>query len=209
MMYVKNDEEIRKWIAEGSPAAEHEHSDESRAEDGGMRDDHVTGHAEEATGDSGHAGIRMPAFGDLLSQRELDDLVASFKVASGMVRPPAGTGERRGHDLAREWNCFSCHGVAASGGLPNPGSFAGFIPGWYGPDFHELVKNREEFDAWIRSGSIPRIERNPIASHYVRKQRIAMPEYPDLTAAELDDLWSYSLWLAETGGGHEGAPSPW
>jgi len=190
MMYVKNDEEIRKWIDEGSTADDHEHSDDS---DEG----------------SGHRGIKMPAYGDLLSDSELDDLVAAFKVASGMIRPAAGTTERRGHDLARKWNCLSCHGVGASGGMSNPGSFAGFIPGWYGNDFGDLVKDRKEFDQWILAGSIPRMDRNPIASHFIRKQRISMPEYENLTETELDDLWMYAAWLAQTDGGHIGEPSPW
>lgn len=199
MMYVKNDEDIRNWINVGSAGMPPAHSEGAQAISEG------TG----ADGGTGHRGIRMPAYGDLLSERELDDLVASFKVVSGMVRPEPGSAERRGLDLARKWNCFSCHGPGGSGGLPNPGSFAGFIPGWYGADFSELVDNREEFDRWVRAGSIPRIEHNPIASHFVRKQRISMPEYASLTDSELEELWSYAQWLGQTDGGHRGDASPW
>jgi len=147
------------------------------------------------------AAIRMPAYRDVLRGSDLDDLTAAFLVLSGMGRPDRGAPEGRGYDLAREWRCFSCHGAGGSGGLPNPGSFAGFIPGWYGADFGDLVRDREEFDAWIREGEIPRLTSSRIASHFIRRQRIQMPPYRDLTAQELDDLWAYASWLAATDGG--------
>jgi hypothetical protein len=92
-----------------------------------------------------------------------------------MSLPEGGSPARRGYDQARRWQCFSCHGVPAAGGLPNPGSLTGFIPGWYGPDFEDLVLNREEFDAWIREGGIPRLRGSAIAAWFIRRQKIAMP----------------------------------
>jgi hypothetical protein len=113
-----------------------------------------------------------------------------------MSRPAAGTGAARGLEVAQRWRCFSCHGPAAAGGLSNPGSFAGFIPGWYGADFADLVRDRGEFDAWIREGQIPRLAQHPIASFFVRRQKLQMPTYKDLTAEDLDALWAYAGWLA-------------
>lgn len=151
---------------------------------------------------SGDLTIEMPAYRDVLHGTDLEDLVAAFKALSGMGAPPADTPARRGEQLARSLGCTGCHGPAGSGGLPNPGSFTGFIPGWYGPDFEDLVRSRDEFDAWVRNGSSERIRDSAIASYFVRRQRVAMPSYPRLADGDLDALWAYVGWLEETGGGH-------
>ena len=100
-------------------------------------------------------------------------------------------------------------GSAGSGGLPNPGSFTGYVPGWYGADFGELVRDRQEFDGWIRDGTIPRLARHPIAGYFLERQRVPMPAYRDMTTGELDNLWAYFQWLEETDGGHRGEIQPW
>ncbi len=191
MMYVKNDDEIRKFIREGSGKGDH--------------DEEPSGEEEEA---GEHHGMRMPEFDSILDSGDLDDLVAAFKVLSGMSVTPAGSPERRGANLARQWNCFSCHGPAGSGGFPNPRSFAGFIPGWYGADFRDLVRDRDEFGLWIREGSIKRLTSNPLASFFVERQKVLMPAYKRFTEEQIDDLWAYAQWLAETNGGSEGE-APW
>jgi hypothetical protein len=83
------------------------------------------------------------------------------------------------------------------------------VPGWYGADFTDLVRDRAEFDAWIREGSAPRFTEGWIASHFLRRQRLAMPAYRSLTPEELDALWAYTEWLARTDGGHRGGARPW
>ncbi len=180
MMYVENDEEIRDYILDGS-APEQGHGS--------------AGH------DHGTPAIEMPAYKNVLGGSDLEDLVAAFKVLSRMSLPPAGSSARRGHAVAQEWQCFSCHGPAGSGGLPNPASFSGSIPGWYGADFDDLVRNREEFDEWILEGSLSRLENHPIAPFFIRRQRVSMPAYREMRPDELDDLWAYVQWLRETGGG--------
>ncbi|MFQ5718213.1 MAG: c-type cytochrome [Acidobacteriota bacterium] len=161
-----------------------------------------TGDASSPDADQELAGtIRMPAYRDVLSGTDLEDLVAAFTVLSGMRRPVAGSAARRGLDLAVTWDCLACHGAAGSGGLPNPGSFTGFIPGWYGPDFSDLVRSRDEFETWIRQGSIPRLSGQAVARYFLARQRISMPPYPRFTSEQIDDLWSYAAWLDRTGGG--------
>jgi len=157
-------------------------------------------------GDESDGSIAMPPYKDVLSDADLNDLVAAFKVASGMTGPPRSTPARAGLDIARNWNCFACHGAAGSGGLPNPRSFTGFIPGWYGADFNDLVRDRAEFDDWILQGTIPRLANSRLASFFIERQRVAMPAYPELTRQQLDDLWSYTQWLGETEGGHLADP---
>jgi mono/diheme cytochrome c family protein len=182
MMYVENDDEVRQYILDGE----------------------LEGHVEEHD-----EAIEMPAYRDYVDDGEVDDLVAAFKVLSGMSVPPSDSAARRGLDVARRWQCFSCHGAAGSGGLPNPGSFTGFIPGWYGADFDDLVRDRGEFDEWIREGSIKRLRQSRVARYFIGRQRIQMPEYGQLTPEELDDLWAYARWLRETDGGHRGSAKPW
>jgi hypothetical protein len=122
-------------------------------------------------------------------------------ILSEMAAPPADSPAQRGYQTAKTWGCFSCHGAGASGGLPNPGSLTGFVPGWYGDDFKDLVRGRQEFDSWIRDGGIPRLAKNPLAARFIRRQRIQMPRYRNLDPEPLDQLWAYAGWLAKTGGG--------
>lgn len=189
MMYVNSDEQIRQFILDG---VSHARRDSAAALE----------EREKMT-------IGMPAYREQVSDSDVEDLIAAFKILSRMAIPPAGSAERRGHDVAERWKCFACHGPAGSGGLPNPGSFAGFIPGWYGVDFDDLVRNRAEFEIWIREGTIPRLRGNAIASYFLRRQRIDMPAYGKLPARDIDDLWSYARWLADTDGGHRGVEKPW
>jgi hypothetical protein len=189
MMYVKSDDDIRRYIMEGSPedASGHDHDKDS-------------GDAE---------AIAMPAYGNVIDRRDLEDLVATFKVLSGMVAPARGTPARDGYDLARQWKCFSCHGPAGSGGLPNPGSFTGFVPGWHGADFDDLVRDRSEFDTWVLEGNIPRLSDHLIARFFLRRQLLQMPAYREMTDDQLDSLWAYFRWLKETDGGHKGEIASW
>ena len=143
----------------------------------------------------------MPAYRGVLSTREIDDVVAAFLVLSGMKRPAAGSLEARGLEVAEAHACFSCHAPGGSGGLSNPGSFTAFVPGWYGPDFRELVRDRDEFVAWVREGRIGRLAADPIAGRFIRRQRLQMPAYRNIPEDELDALWAYVLWLGRTRGG--------
>jgi mono/diheme cytochrome c family protein len=184
MMYVKNDQDIRRYILNGSTPKV-----ESR---------------EGFAGSAPRAALTMPSYRGHLQGKDLEDLVAAYKVLSGMAGPPPGGPEERGYQLARQWHCLSCHGAGGSGGLPDPGSFSGFIPGWYGADFKDLVRSQEEFVAWIRDGGIPRLAHNPLASYFLRRQRIRMPRYRNLEAGEVQDLWAYVRWLNRSGGGLTG-----
>jgi mono/diheme cytochrome c family protein len=181
MMYVENEAEIREFILDGISS---------------RRAASFT-----ALEELERAAIPMPAYKNVLEGSDLDDLTAAFLVLSGMSDPPRDTPEGRGRDLARRWQCFSCHGPGGAGGVENPGSFAGYIPGWYGPDFEELVRDREEFESWIRDGTLKRLATHPVASRFLAAQRVPMPPYPDLTAEELGELWAYVGWLERTEGG--------
>ena len=188
MMYVQDEAEVREYVLEGTSRR--------RAASASGRDR------------SSRAAINMPAYRDALSAAEVDDVVAAFTVLSGMRRAPDGTPEAGGEAVAERFRCGSCHGLAGSGGIRNPGSFTGTVPGWYGPEFKELVRDRTEFDAWIAEGTIPRLEKHPVASRFMTRQRLAMPKY-DLSASDRDALWAYFGWLERTRGGLDSPPRAW
>lgn len=169
---------------------------------------HVTGPADarelilEGSGDGKTPdAIHMPPYRDLLRGSDLDDLVAAFAVLSGMSAPPPGSAAEAGQAVARRAGCFGCHGPAGAGGVPNPGSLSGSVPGWYGAEFADLVRGRAEFDGWIREGSIERLRESRLARRYLERQPLSMPAYPELAPGELDALWAYASWLGETEGG--------
>ncbi len=181
MMYVKNEDEVREFVLDGVSVRR------ARSESANARRE--------------RAAIRMPAYRDTLSSRQVDDVVAAFLVLSGMNGPADETPEARGLEIAEEHRCFSCHASGGSGGRPNPGSFTGFVPGWYGADFGDLVRDRDEFVAWVRDGKIERLSENPVARRFIRRQRLQMPAYRDMSDDEADALWAYVSWLGTTRGG--------
>lgn len=188
MMYVQNEAEVREYVLDGiSRRRAASSSARSRTE---------------------RAGITMPPYRDVLSNGEIDDVVAAFTVLSGMKRPPDGTREAEGAAVAERFRCHACHGVAGSGGVGNPGSFTGTVPGWYGPEFRELVRDRTEFDAWITEGAIPRLANHPIASRFLARQRLQMPKYA-VSPSDRDALWAYTAWLERTRGGLEAPAHAW
>ena len=175
MMYAKNADEVREWIEDGSTSVK-------RASQ--------TWRAEREKG-----ALRMPAFENRLTSREIDDLVAFVLASAGDPAPqdslPAA-GVERAHDLG----CFGCHGVGGRFARPNPGSFKGYVPPWDGPDFPELVSNRAEFEEWVNSGVSRRFESNPAASFFLKRAALHMPHYrKHLQPGDLDALWAYVTWL--------------
>lgn len=137
--------------------------------------------------------VVMPAYGEILDDDQIADLVAFAAAVEGvgLVGDP-GSPEARGRTLAREHGCLACHGVEGSGGLPNPRSLGGFIPGFIGDNFPDLVRDRAEFGEWILEGTSRRLEHNPLIRHFWRRQDIQMPAYRGrLSEAEIDDLWAW------------------
>jgi mono/diheme cytochrome c family protein len=177
MMYAHSDQELREYILDGAPQAKLARP-EYRAE--------IEGQA-----------LRMPAYRPEVSARQADDLVAYLRAASGLLGPPDDTLAAKGADAAISAGCFNCHGDLGIGGLPNPGSLKGYIPGFGGPDFDELVRSDDELRAWITEGVIPRLRDDRLASFFLERQRVKMPGYRDLLApADVDALVAYVRWIA-------------
>jgi mono/diheme cytochrome c family protein len=138
----------------------------------------------------------MPGYENVISRKELDDLVEFFKAVAAFETPPPTA--QAGYQVASRLGCFGCHGPAGLVGSRNPRSFKGYIPPWRGRDFAELVKNDNELRKWILDGTIDRFESNPVARYFARRQVIQMPAYEDvLFEGELDALVAYIHWLEE------------
>lgn len=135
--------------------------------------------------------VRMPAYGDRLSDQELADLV-SFTMAAEGVDIPDEPDVEAGRQLAESQGCVTCHGVEGAGGRSNPGSLGGFIPGFLGKNFVHLVQDEAEFQEWVRTGTNQRLQRNPVVRYFWSRQAIAMPAYGEaLDEEQLQQLWSW------------------
>lgn len=147
-----------------------------------------------------HKGLlKMPAFREHVSDGEADDLVA-YVVALSPREAPPDAAVRRGIELAARNGCFACHGPMGSGGISNPGSFKGYIPGYFGEDLRELAADRAEVETWIREGNVTRLARNPAAKFFLDRQPIKMPAFgKQLSEPEVADLATMVEWIYEEG----------
>jgi mono/diheme cytochrome c family protein len=177
MMYAHDDDDVRGYILNGASA-----SKLARPEYRAEMDAQL---------------IRMPAFKDIVTAAQVDDLVAFLRASSGLLGPPAGSLAEHGADVATANACFSCHGMMGIGGVPNPGSLKGYIPGFGGEDFDELVRDDDELRGWIRTGGVPRLRNDSLAAHFIERQRIKMPAFGNqLSSDDLDAVVAYVRWLA-------------
>ncbi len=142
--------------------------------------------------------VRMPAYEGRLSEAEIADLVA-FTSAVERVELPGGESAAKGREAAGKHGCLVCHGVEGSGGLPNPGSLGGFVPGFLGGNFAHMVQDETEFREWVVDGTSSRLERNPLARFFLRRQRIAMPAYGESVSDE--EIAAIRAWIGEMRGG--------
>src|SRR5262249_45920677 len=175
MMYVKNADEIREYILDGAP--------KRRRADPDYRAQRNKG------------GLRMPAYSGHIKRPELENLVAYLRATSGQILPDEKLAAR-GAELAAELDCFSCHGPMGAGGVPNPGAFKEYIPGFWGTDYNELVLNDDELREWIAKGHIHRIKSTRLGRSFLKNQRTKMPAYGTyISADDVAALAAYVKWL--------------
>jgi cytochrome c553 len=135
--------------------------------------------------------IRMPPFGNRLSEGNIADLYTYYS-RSNTFSPPQSGAAAQGFRLASEQGCFACHGEYGMSGIDNPGSFKGYIPPWEGEDFHELARNDDDIREWIQTGSLARIAHNPLGNYFMSRQKIHMPSYRGkMTEEGINDLVAY------------------
>lgn len=174
-MYAETEEEIREWILDGKPKKLASDPKQMKLRE--------------------KAVVEMPAWRDLLSKRELEDLVAYVKAASDFEKPEDEKA-LEGRNVARKYGCFGCHGPQGRGSMPNIRAFKGYIPSWDGSDFPELARNDDEIREWILDGSTKRFMDNPLARFFIERQPIKMPAYRNhISKPEVDRLIDYIHWL--------------
>lgn len=139
--------------------------------------------------------LKMPAYGSWLTADEMADVTA-YVLAVAQFGSPSEARIAEGREIANRLGCFGCHGPEGRGGVPNPGSFKGYVPGWDGGDFDDLVRSDREFREWVEDGISERLRANPIAREILTRQAIRMPAYRELLAAgEIEVLWEYVCWM--------------
>jgi mono/diheme cytochrome c family protein len=172
MMYVNGEQEVREYILDGVSRR--------RAT------------SESAAAERRAAAVAMPAYRDVLRREEVDDLVA-YVVAIAQLEPISDPEAAKGRELVRRFRCEACHGIAGSGGVLNYGSLKGYVPGWLGPDYPELVQGEAELRQWILEGGTERLTKARLARFFISRQRVKMPAYR--TAMTEDDTRAIGAYI--------------
>ncbi|HIF63116.1 MAG TPA: hypothetical protein EYG16_11365 [Deltaproteobacteria bacterium] len=195
MMWADEPEHLREWILYGRRL-----DDESLNDRSGF-----------TAGQGSARAVVMPAYEPFLASGELEQLVAWLGAISGLQFPdaPASAPDEEkqrtarvadGLELAHRLGCFSCHGPMGTGGVQNPGSLKGYVPGFFGEDYAELVADNEELREWISDAAVSRLLDNPLARRVLESQALKMPSYGDfLEDEEIDSLVELVAWLASDG----------
>lgn len=167
--------------------------------------------------------IQMPAYGEQFGEGEIDAL-AAWVLAKGFALdggarsmdlglPETAVGSQLskeelivyGDRLSRQQACYQCHGEFGQGGISNPDSFKGYIPGFFGEDFRELTDGgaRSEIEYWIEHGRGIDIEsgwKGWLSKRYFDVQAIGMPAYDlVMSEGEITLLVDFLLLLNEMG----------
>lgn len=168
MMFIHGPDDIRQWV--------------------------MNGRLDGTSGDTA-AIVPMPAYGSVMSDQEFKDLELYLRAIMEIIEVDDTTAQK-GYDLAKKMGCFSCHGPYGLGGTTNYGGLKGYIPGWEGDDYADLVRNEEELIYWIKYGELERIKDNPFARYFTRNQMNEMPAYDKLLDDEQVNLIiHYINWL--------------
>lgn len=190
--------ELTEWIRDGVPADERERHERLL--------------------------IQMPAYGGTVLDEEAVESIVSWIIAKGISMTGAmGNGERAmpedidvsklsedqllvlGDRLSRQQGCYQCHGEFGQGGVLNPRSFKGYLPGFFGEDLLELTDGGkpEEVLHWIDTGRGRAIESGllgGVAKRFLDSQSIGMPGYESLLSeSEKRVLVDYVLLLNRWG----------
>jgi len=206
------------WLARDHLAAEH--SPKERGERAARDLDCWSCHREAATAPSLFGGSRAPeairrALRDrsvhpAISPRQETDLAAWVAVvqleADRAGDPGAAAGPLRSAERLARRDCFGCHGELGQGGVSNPGSLKGYVPGFFGRDHDRLTRGGDPavVREWIRDG-VPGFFRTGLpgcrpALWYTERQQVRMPAYATtLSPREIEALVRYVALLRSLG----------
>jgi mono/diheme cytochrome c family protein len=151
--------------------------------------------------------LQMPAFGERLTPGEIDDLAAFVGLSQYGESARLHGSTREGESLARRLACFTCHGELGQGGVENPGSLKGYIPGFFGSDFRALTRNgnRQDIREWILKGRSDYFWNQGFAGiypgrYFTDRQAIRMPAYEGfISESEVEILTDYLIEMMELG----------
>ena len=149
----------------------------------------------------------MPAFGKQLSDSQIDDLVSYVALTQYGQNASRGNDLPQGEAVARRYACYTCHGELGQGGVGNPGSLKGYIPGFFGDDFRALTRNgnRQDIREWIQSGHSEFFWNQGFAGFFpgrffTERQAIRMPEFRALVSDdEMEPLIDHLIELMHRG----------
>ena len=161
MMYVKTTDDLREYILDGAPKRRRERFRLRRAHGGGRH-----------SGMPAYRALRVVAPGrgpGRVSARRRPDRSCPRRTRRR---------SRAAATLTAEYHCFSCHGPLGAGGIANPASFKGYVPGLLGRRISPSSSHDDdELHRWIADGQIPRIAEHPIGGWFFRRQAVKMPAY--------------------------------
>ncbi len=136
----------------------------------------------------------MPSYAGRLEHEEWLGAQQAVGAMTGLVGVPEDPELAAGHDVARDMGCFGCHGPLGHGGITNPGSLSGLVPGWYGGRYRKAAQREGGIEAVIRNGSRP--ARLPVPGF--KGPLLMMPAFGDrIDSTELEVLTRYLQWLHE------------
>src|SRR5947208_2894252 len=119
--------------------------------------------------------------------------VRLFALEGTPARRGAGAAGRRAGERPR---LLRLPRPARRRGVRNPGSFKGYVPGFWGPDFDDLVRSEDELRSWIARGELARVAEHPIGGRFFKRQAIKMPAYEHFVPdADVQALAAYVRWI--------------
>jgi mono/diheme cytochrome c family protein len=94
----------------------------------------------------------MRAFTGRISKGTMRRLVSGSEVYAGLITVSDEPEVRIGLTIAGEMGCFDCHGPMGAGGVANPGTVGGQVPGFYGTSFTRQSKSLDGIEGIVRDG---------------------------------------------------------
>lgn len=139
---------------------------------------------------------------DLLAYFEIVRLKRTFGRRANSSRPNRLL---EGERLARQYNCFQCHGELGQGGFANRRALKGYVPGYFGRDFAALTRGGdiESVRSWISHGVDRVLYERPLtgtfAKYFIERQEVSMPKFATLPESEIQILAEYVIALNRIG----------
>ena len=139
---------------------------------------------------------------DVLAYFEVVRLKRTFRMRA---ESPNQNRLLQGESLARQYNCFQCHGELGQGGFRNAGALKGYVPGYFGKDFALLTRDgsTESVRTWISQGIDPALLSKPIegaiAEFFIERQEVSMPVFATLPDSTIRILADYVIALNQFG----------